>query len=418
MTQISDADSERPRSTAMSKALLERAALRTPGGVQSNVRLATRPHPLFFERGEGVHLIDVDGNRYVDFVLGQGPLVLGHAHPAIVAEVSDALSRGQLFGGQHRSEVELAEILCDVLPCAERVRFSSSGSEAVQAALRLARAATGRRRVLKFEGHYHGWIDSVYVSVTPSKLAPGGSKHACCESRGQVVPEPDQITVLPWNDAKVVAEELAAGDVAAVLMEPVPANNSVILPQPGFLERVRRECDRRGTMLVFDEIITGFRLALGGAQERLGVVPDLAIFGKAMASGFPIACVAGRESAFDGVAENQTVLAGTFSGNMACVRAALATVRTLRDQPELYRHAEKVGRVLMDGILASSRGDLVAQGLPSMFWIGFGEGEVFQARDVLRFDQQRTLELSGELCAPRRAHDDAGRMVRFGSAQQ
>jgi glutamate-1-semialdehyde 2,1-aminomutase len=293
--------------------------------------------------------------------------------------------------------VELAEILCDVLPCAERVRLTSSGSEAVQAALRLARAATGRRRVLKFEGHYHGWIDSVYVSVTPSKLAAGGSTHGCSESRGQVVPEPDQITVLPWNDAEVVTEELAAGDVAAVIMEPVPANNGVILPRPGYLEAVRRECDRRGTMLVFDEIITGFRLALGGAQERLKVVPDLGIFGKAMASGFPIACVAGRESAFDGVAENDVVLAGTFNGNVASVRAALATVRTLRGQPDLYENAEAVGRTLMDGILACSRGELVIQGLPSMFWTGFGECEVLQARDLRRFDQQRTLELSGEL---------------------
>lgn len=382
--------------TEGSKVLLARAEKRTPGGVHSNVRLTARPAPLFFERASGVYLYDVDGNRYVDFVLGQGPMFLGHGHPSVTEAVKRALAEGQLFGGQHPREVELAELICEVVPCAEQVRFNSTGSEAIQAALRIARSATGKKRVVKFEGHYHGWLDNVYVSVAPRRLSehPGTP---IPESEGQITPREEEVTVLPWNDAEAVARELATGDVAAVLMEPVAANHSVILPQPGFLERVRTECNRFGSVLIFDEIITGFRLGLAGAQGRLGVLPDLAVFGKSIASGFPFSCVAGRAELFEGIADGRAVHAGTFNANLTSVAAALATIQTLRDNPDLYAGAEDVGRHLMEGIREARGGRLVVQGLPELFWVGFGEGEVRSVRDLARFDEERTARLSGEL---------------------
>jgi glutamate-1-semialdehyde 2,1-aminomutase len=375
---------------------LARAERVTPGGVHSNVRLTTRPHPLFFDRGEGTHLWDVDGNRYVDFILGQGAAFLGHGHPAVVGAVAAALPRGQLYGGQHRAEIELAELICELVPCAEQVRFNSSGSEAVQAALRIARAATGRIRIVKFEGHYHGWLDDVLVSVNPGRLPTSGSV-AVAESAGQVVPTGDIVTVLPWNDADLVAAEVAGGEVAAVIMEPVAANHSVILPEPGYLEQVRAACARSGTVLIFDEIITGFRLGLGGAQQRFGVTPDLVLLGKAMANGFPIACVAGNAELFDGVGTGRIVHAGTFNANVSSVAAALATVGTLQRHPELYEAVARTGQRLLNGLAAEGGSTVVVQGLPGLAWIGFGSGVVKSARDLLGFDQERTVRLAGEL---------------------
>jgi glutamate-1-semialdehyde 2,1-aminomutase len=377
--------------------LLDRAKLVTPGGVHSNVRLATRPHPMFFDRGQGVHLWDEDGNRYVDFVLGQGASLIGHAHPAVVHAVRDALSRGQLFAAQVRSEVELGELLCEVLPCAERVRFSSTGSEAVQAALRLARATTGRKRILKFEGHYHGWLDNVLVSVSPKRLPGERSRTATAESRGQVVPSPQEITVLPWNDIEAVANELREGDVAAVIMEPIAANQSVILPQDGYLEAVRSACDKSGTLLIFDEIITGLRVAIGGAHALFGIMPDLALFGKAMASGFPISAIVGRANVFDGVGTGDVVHAGTYNANVTSVAAALATVRMLRDDPGFYDRAAGLGSRLADGLREVATNELIVQGMPQIVWMGFGPRPVSEARDLLAFDEERTATLSGEM---------------------
>jgi glutamate-1-semialdehyde 2,1-aminomutase len=375
--------------------LLERARTTSPGGVHSNVRLGARPHPLFFERADGVRLWDADGNEYIDFVLGQGPMLLGHAHPAVTAAVSQSLRSGQLYAGQHRAEVELSELLCELLPCADQVRLSCTGSEAVHAALRMARAATGRRRVVKFEGHYHGWLDGIYAGVSQARLRAGDGRAPQGESQGQVVPGADELTVIPWNDARAVGEELARGDVAAVILEPVAANQAVILPQPGFLDEVAQECRRHGSALIFDEVITGFRLGLSGAQGRFGVTPDLAVFGKAMASGFPIACVAGRAPFFEEVGTGKVTHAGTFNGNVACVAAALATLRTLMAEPELYSAAERVGLRIISGLRALDGPSV--QGLPQLFWVGFGEGEVRSAGDLMRYDEALTAALSEEL---------------------
>jgi len=268
---------------------IRQAARFLPGGVSSNFRLGMSPTPLVFDHADGPFLHDVDGNRLIDYYLGMGPMILGHRPEAVVEAVRAQLERGILFGGQSEVEFEAAELVCAMLPSAEKVRFSSSGSEAAQAALRLARAATGRGVIVKFEGHYHGWLDNVLWSVAPAADAMG--------AEGAPVPQPGTtgqdahagqlVEVLSWNRPDFLEERLSRGDVAAVIMEPAMCNTGAIFPAPGYLEAVRDICTRTGTVLIFDEVITGFRVGPGGAQGRLGVTPDLTLFGKAVASGFP-----------------------------------------------------------------------------------------------------------------------------------
>ena len=237
-------------------------------------------------------LHDLDGNVYIDYALGMGPVLLGHAHPLVNAAVAGSLPHGQLYAGQHEAEAELARELCEVVPSAEMVRFSMSGTEAVQAALRVARAFTGRTRIVKFEGHYHGWLDNVYVSVRPDegRRGPEAAPHAVPESQGQDEAAYRSQIVLPWNNLDLLRARLERDpEIAAVIMEPIMCNTAVIAPAPGYLAGVRELCSQHDVLLIFDEVITGFRVALGGAQASLGVTPDLTILAKAMASGFPIA---------------------------------------------------------------------------------------------------------------------------------
>jgi glutamate-1-semialdehyde 2,1-aminomutase len=386
-----------------SETLLARAKASVPGGVHSNVRLTTKPQPLFFSKASGSRIWDADGNEYIDYVLGQGPIFLGHTHPVVVEAVEKGLRRGQLFAGQHEGEIELAELVCELVPCAEMVRFSSTGTEGIQAALRMARAATGRKRIIKFEGHYDGWIDNIYLNLSPAKLPSG--KEIVVETEGQIPPNAEHMSVVPWNDAAAIARELDAKDVAAVVMEPIAANQAVILPEPGYLEAVREACTKTGTVLIFDEVITGFRVAMGGAQELLKVTPDMAVFGKAMASGFPIACIAGRAALMEGVGKGVVTHAGTFNGNVASVTAATATLRTLRDKPELRQAAKAAGKRFLHHLDELKSNALIVQGLPEVFWIGFGSGAVKNVRDLrgrdvsnlLGFDESKAGKLSGEL---------------------
>jgi glutamate-1-semialdehyde 2,1-aminomutase len=367
------------------------------------VRLTTKPQPLFFSKASGSRIWDADGNEYIDYVLGQGPIFLGHTHPVVVEAVEKGLRRGQLFAGQHEGEIELAELVCELVPCAEMVRFSSTGTEGIQAALRMARAATGRKRIIKFEGHYDGWIDNIYLNLSPAKLPSG--KEIVVETEGQIPPNAEHMSVVPWNDAAAIARELDAKDVAAVVMEPIAANQAVILPEPGYLEAVREACTKTGTVLIFDEVITGFRVAMGGAQELLKVTPDMAVFGKAMASGFPIACIAGRAALMEGVGKGVVTHAGTFNGNVASVTAATATLRTLRDKPELRQAAKAAGKRFLHHLDELKSNALIVQGLPEVFWIGFGSGAVKNVRDLrgrdvsnlLGFDESKAGKLSGEL---------------------
>src|SRR5678810_390725 len=252
------------KSYSKSLELYERAQLSLAGGVSSNYRMSKHPHPLFFVRGEGSRIYDVDGNEYLDFTLSQGPLFLGHCHPHVQQRVIEEIKKGQLYAGQHQLELNLAEKLQQHIHCAELVRFTNSGSESVQATLRIARAFTSRSKYIKFEGHYHGWFDNVLVSLQPSldTAGPRTAPNAVLETKGQVKSVQDDVVVLPWNDLDIVENALQqhGSEIAAIITEPIMCNNGCIEPKEGFLQDMRALCDRYGVVLIFDETITGFRL--------------------------------------------------------------------------------------------------------------------------------------------------------------
>ena len=369
-----------------SSALHARASESLAGGVSTAFRMFERPVPLFMREARGAELVDVDGNRYVDFVAGYGPVILGHGDPAVCDAVAEAARRTQQIGGQHEAEVLLAEALCRHVPAFDTVRLSVSGSEAVHAAVRLARAATGRQLVLKFAGHYHGWLDGMFCAT--SQLAPG-----FLESAGQDVAALAGLRVIEWNDETALQRAFAdAGQqLAAIIMEPIACNQGVIYPRPGYLELARRLCDESGTLLIYDEVITGFRVALGGAQEVTGVTPDLAIVAKALGNGFPISAFGGRSDLMELVAGNVVVHAGTYNGGGISVAAALATLGRLED-PGLAIHdrMRQLGTQLQTGLrdAAARHGHrLVTRGPGPVFfaWM-LAEGEVECYQDHRRAD--------------------------------
>lgn len=384
-----------------SRAKVEEGAKWLARGVGSDFRLGMSPHPLVFERGEGPYLYDIDGNRLIDYYLGMGPMILGHRPAEVVEAVTKALGKGILFAGQSELEYEAGRLVCEMVPCAERVRFASSGSEAVQAAIRLARAANGRLRVIKFEGHYHGWFDNVLWSTSPpaDRLGDRKTPTRVSGTGGQDPTAGDRVDVLPWNDLALVAESVDRGDVAAVIMEPAMCNTSAVPPDSGFLEGVRDICARRGTLLVFDEVITGFRLSRGGAQELLGVTPDLAIFGKALANGFPVAALAGRAEIMEmlGIPAGGSVMhAGTYNGGVPAMAATVATLRVLQ-RPDTWHRLETGGSKLRDGIVhALDDAGLVArvQGWPTIFHVALGLTEpITDYRSSLAADKASYVKL-------------------------
>jgi glutamate-1-semialdehyde 2,1-aminomutase len=369
------------RSRTVSSSLLERAIRRLPGGVSSSVRLDAPP--IFFARGQGAWLWDRDGNDYVDYLLGQGPAFLGHAPEPVFSAVQQATRDGMVFGSRHQLEVEAAEAMCDMLGWPDMVRFGSTGTEMIQAALRLARAATGRHRFVRFEGHYHGWLDNVLMAVEGGRPIPG--------SAGQLPGHLADAYVLPWNDLEAVAGllESEGDDVAAVLMEPMMLNAGAVAPRPGYLQGVRELCRRHGALLLYDEVITGFRVAPGGARERFGVTPDLAVYGKAMGSGWPVAALAGRADLMElmGGGVNHS---GTFNANVMAMAATLATLRVLREEPP-YDRIAYVGKQLVKGLrdLAAGHVPLRIQGPPMAFHASFGdEAEVWDYRGVAALDAE------------------------------
>ena len=338
-----------------------------PGGVNSNVRLSAPP--VFFDRGLGARIWDVDGNEYIDYVLGQGPHFLGHANPVVNAAVAEASSRGMLFGAQNTLEVEACELMLAALGWADMVRLGMTGTECVQAALRAARAATGRTAFVRFEGHYHGWLDNVLVQTT--------GEWTGAASRGQLSSHLADCRMLPWNDADALSELLrTSGDtIAAVIMEPMMVNAGGIEPLPGYLQRVRELCDQYGIVLIFDEVITGFRLARGGAVEKYGVVPDLATYGKAMAGGWPVAALAGRADLMEPFGAGSVNHSGTFNGSLMAAAAVVATQRLLIDDSP-YERIDAYGRELMAQLAKiGERHDipLRVQGVPAAFHVSFGD---------------------------------------------
>ncbi len=389
--------SARPDRWGGSRALLARARSSLAGGVSSPFR-ARFPVPLYFADASGSRLRDVDGNRYIDYALAWGPLILGHRHPALVEALRQAAERPHILGAQHELEYLVAEQIQRLVPCAQRVAFTSSGSEAVQLALRLARAATGRNLIVKFEGHYHGWMDSVLVSHHPpaDQMGPAESPQAVLESRGQVANARENLLVAAWNRLDVLEElfRQRGSEIAAVILEPVLCNSGCLLPAPGYLEGLRRLTERWGALLIFDEIITGFRMGLGGAQAHYGVRPDLATFGKALAGGAPLSAVAGRADIVELIAGGGTAFGGTFNGNpisLACARATLTELE--RKEGAALARANRTGLELMEGIrrIAVRRGvPLCVCGFGAAFALHFTlKPELRDYRDTLADDGRR-----------------------------
>jgi glutamate-1-semialdehyde 2,1-aminomutase len=316
-----------------SRTAFERTRRSVGGGVGSGLRAAMQPHPLFVREARGAHVWDLDGDRYLDYVMAWGPLVLGHGDPRITEAVAGMVTRMQVVGTGHELEYLAAEAVLDAVPHGERLLWSNTGTEAVQVALRLARAATGRRRVLKFARSYHGWHDSVYAGLAEADRG----KPAAPGSKGQSPSVLDDLVVGGFNDV-ALAERLLADalerDIAAVLVDPILSNGGVEAPSAEFLPTLRSLCDKHGVVLIFDEVIAGFRIARGGAAEKYGVRPDLSVFGKAMAGGFTQSAVVGRADLIDQV-DDGVVHAGTFNGNPIALAAVEATMRVLAD-PAVY----------------------------------------------------------------------------------
>jgi glutamate-1-semialdehyde 2,1-aminomutase len=337
-----------------SRVAFERAQRSVGAGVGSGLRAAMQPHPLFVSAARGAHVWDLDGDRYIDYVMAWGPLVLGHGDPRIVDAVLEVVARMQVVGTGHVLEYAAAEAVLQAVPHGERLLWSNTGTEAVQIALRLARAATGRRRVVKFAKSYHGWHDTVYAGLTDAD----SGQAAVAASRGQSPSVLDDLVVARFNDAAMMERILADAverDIAAVLIDPIMSNAGVESPTQEFLQMLRSQCDQHGVVLIFDEVIAGFRIARGGAAQRFGVHPDLSVFGKAMAGGFTQSAVVGRADLIDQVTEG-VVHAGTFNGNPVALAAVQATMGVLAD-PSVYQTLESISAEferVVGGLLASA----------------------------------------------------------------
>jgi glutamate-1-semialdehyde 2,1-aminomutase len=371
--------------------LFERAQRSIPGGVNSPVRAfrAVGGTPPFFERAEGAYLWDVEGKRYIDYVGSWGPMVAGHTHPDVVAAVQQAAARALSFGAPTQAEVELAELLCRLVPSIERVRLVSSGTEATMTAIRLARGFTGRSGIVKFDGCYHGHADSLLVKAGSGALTFGNPSSA-----GVPADTAAHTYVLDYNDAAQVRKlfEEKGGDIAGVIVEPVAGNMNLVLPAPGFLEALKEQCERHGALLIVDEVMTGFRVALGGAQERFGVRPDLTTLGKVIGGGMPVGAVGGRRDVMEKLAPLGPVYqAGTLSGNPVAVAAGLATLKLVQ-APGFQARIESATRALVEGLQAEARRASVAfsaQSIGSMFGLYFRSAPPASLTEVMQADRER-----------------------------
>jgi glutamate-1-semialdehyde 2,1-aminomutase len=392
---IIDRDESVRRKTPGSFERYERAKRTLAGGVSSGLRRIARPYPLYFDHGKGSRVWDVDGNKYIDYGLAWGPLILGHAPDCVAEAISKQVRKALTFGAQHDLEIEVAELLTQVIPCADQVSWANSGTEVVLLALRLARAVTGRTKYLKFEGHYHGWGDQALVSYHPA--ADEG------EGTGGRIPVPvakgqlphDHVVVAAWNSRAEVERAFAehGSEISAIFCEPLLANSGCIPAEDGFLQFLRDTATRNGALLVFDEVITGLRLELGGGQTRYGVTPDLATFAKAVGAGLPLSVLAGKREYMSLIASGEVVHAGSLNGSPLVLSGAKAALNELREgESEIYPRMRQLGERLAAGLVATLRGIGLAA-------VSTGDGPVFTIhlqssvprtyRDTLASDKQR-----------------------------
>jgi len=371
----------------MGESLFDRARARIPGGVNSPVRAfgAVGGEPFFVARGDGAYLWDTDGNRYCDYVQSWGASILGHAHPKVVEAVQRAAADGTSFGAPTAGEVELAEAICERVPSIEKVRLVSSGTEAAMTAVRLARGATGRAKIVKFAGCYHGHLDALLVAAG-SGVATLGLPGSAGVTDGTVA----DTVVVPYNDDAAVDEAFAryGDDIAGVLVEPVAANMGLVPAADGFLAGLRRRCDAAGALLVLDEVITGFRLGPAGAQGLAGITPDVSILGKVIGGGMPLAAVGGRADVMDELAPVGAVYqAGTLSGNPLATAAGLAVLALL--DGDAYRALERTATNLADGLRAAFADAGVAAQVPRA---GTLLGLFFSDQPVRNYDDARAAD--------------------------
>ena len=363
-----------------SQKLFDRAKKCIPGGVNSPVRAfgSVGMTPRFIDRAKGDRIWDVEGNEYIDYIGSWGPMILGHAHPTVLEAVAQAAQNGLSFGAATAREVEMAELICGIVPSIEMVRMVNSGTEAVMSAIRAARGFTGRNKIIKFAGCYHGHSDAMLVKAGSGVMTQGipgssGVPQGCTQ---------DTLTAT-YNDLDSVKAlfEANPNEIAAIIVEPVGANMGVVLPEPGFLEGLRALCDGNGALLIFDEVITGFRLALDGAQGYYGIRPDLTTFGKIIGGGMPVGAYGGRRDIMSMVAPAGPVYqAGTLSGNPVAMAAGLAQLKLLRDTPDLYANLNRAGDAFftaLDGILTEAGVEHCTNHVGSL-------GCVFFAKDRVR----------------------------------
>jgi len=362
-----------------------------PGGVNSPVRAfrAVGGQPFFVNRAQGAHIFDVDGNEYVDYVGTWGPAILGHAHPKIVAAVQGAAGQGTSFGIPNPLEVRMARFICAAIPSVQKVRMCNSGTEACMSAIRLARGFTGRDKIIKFDGCYHGHADSLLVKAGSGALTFGNP-----DSAGVPAAFTQHTIVLPFNETEPVGAAFAANpnQIAGIIVEPVPGNAGLYLPKPGYLEFLRQITAAHGALLIFDEVMTGFRLALGGAQERFGLKPDLSCFGKIIGGGLPVGAFGGRADIMDCLAPAGPVYqAGTLSGNPLAMAAGLAALEEL-SSGHAYARLEETGAALEAGMKEAARSAKIPaqfNRLGSMFCCYFTDQPVHNLADALRSDRAR-----------------------------
>lgn len=370
----------------------ERALKSVAFGVSSTPRGRQLPAPIVIKGAESAHIYDETGTRFVDYALGYGPLILGHSPRCVIDAIQNALKLGLRTASVHTDEAELGELIADTLPCAEKSAFVSSGSEAVHLALRTARAVTGKLPIIKFRGNYHGWLDNIHIANDVQNDGPA--------TIGQNPDSSANMTILDWGDITGF-EAAISSDFAAVILEPVAVNGGCLYPPEGFLEAVRRKTRELGVVLIFDEVITGYRLALGGAQQKLDVCPDIAVIGKAMGSGLPIGAIAGTSEMMEPIASGRMLHRGTFNGNPISIAASIACINHLRSHaPTIFNNIDAMAAELEEHASACARDSGVTASITrvgSALQIFLGLPKIAKLCDTAHIDKQLTARFAAEL---------------------